>query len=474
MENHKNLGARDIMTRKISRLALLSTTLIAPLAIAAAVMAPAIAPAQSAQASAGADGTLMAGAARVDITPAVADLPKPFTEIESRLYARTVVLDSGGKRAVLVVGDLPMFEIGVFNETMERISKESGAPLENIMLAVTHTHDTVRMDNNDVGIILPGSRKITTATTAAIVESVRQAIANRQPAKAGYANGTFRLAGRADDGVGAEGASVSGRTQSADASIGVFKVDNLKGEPIALMVSNGPGPGVPGLGGGGGRSKVSADMVGMAERYIEQRYGDKVVAMYTVGAPMGIAMNAGRKGPGIVPPEPNTVKSAVATVLGEEVIATAMRIKTADRLTINGAVQVLMCPGKSTFPLNNGASCSNAAGSKLPRCENFKDTDIAPQPLRFGAIQLSDFTIVHSDANVMPPLWAKVKQGSPVPANTMLVSLGYGPVHYVVPDEDYPSNSYPVTASMVKSGCAATGFVDGALKMVNAARTTGG
>ena len=448
------------MKRKILRLVLLSATLGAPLAMAATVMAPT-------PASTSADGALLAGAARVDITPAVEDLPKPFESSESRLYGRTVVLDSGGKRAVLVVGDLPMFAPDIFDDTMARISKAADTPPENILLAVTHTHDTVRMDNNPVGIILPGSEKITRITTDAILASVKQAIANRQPARAGYANGVFRLAGRNDDGAGAEGAALSGRTQTADASLGVFKVETLQGEPIALMVSNGPGPGVPGLGGGGKRSKVSADMVGMVERYVEQRYGDKVVAMYTVGAPMGIAMNPGRKGPGIVPPDPNTVKGAVATVLGEEVIATALRIKTSDKLAIAGSLKVLMCPGKSTFPLNNPGSCSDVPDSKLPRCV-FTDTDTAPVPLRFGTVQLGDFTMVHSDANVMPSLWTKVKQGAPKPASTMLVSLGYGPVHYVVPDEDYPSNSYPVTASMVKRGCAASGFVDGALEMVNA------
>lgn len=465
------------MDRRISRLALLATTLIAPLALAAAVVAPTIAPAQSGAsppptAAPPATGALLAGAARIDITPAVEDLPKPFEAIESRLHVRTVVLDSGGRRAVLVVGDLPMFAPDIFEDTMARIAKVSGAPPENILLAVTHTHDTVRMDNNPVGIILPGSEKITRMTTDAIVASVQQAIANRRPARAGYANGVFRLAGRNEGGPGAEGAAESGRTQSTDASIGVFKVETLQGEPIALMVSNGPGPGVPGLG-GGKRSKVSADMVGMVERYVEQRFGDKVVAMYTVGAPMGIAMNPGRKGAGLTPPEPNAVKGAVATVLGEEVVATALRIKTSDKLTIAGSLEVLMCPGKSTFPLNNPGACSDAPDSKLPRCV-FTDTDIAPVPLRFGTIQLGDFTIVHSDANVMPPLWARVKQGAPRPASTMLVSLGYGPVHYVVPDEDYPSNSYPVTASMAKRGCAAGGFVDGALKMVNASRASGG
>jgi hypothetical protein len=165
------------------------------------------------------------------------------------------------------------------------------------------------------------------------------------------------------------------------------------------------------------------------------------------------------------------VKGAVATVLGEEIVATAARMKTSDQLAIAAALEVLMCPGKSTYPLNNPGSCSDAPGATLPRCV-FTDKDTAPVPLRFGTIRLGEFTIVHSDANVMPPVWNKVKQAAANPANTMLVSLGYGPVHYVVPDEDYPSNSYPVTASMVKRGCAAGGFVNGVARMMAAGAST--
>lgn len=442
-----------------ARITLLAAAFALPLAVGGPLAAQ--------QATVRSADALRAGAARVDITPAVADLPLPFKEIESRLYVRTTVLDAGGKRAVLIVADLPMIAADVFDTWMARLAKETGTAPENIMLAVTHTHDTVRMDNNPVGIILPGSEKITRITFDRVLESVRQAIANLEPARAGFAKGNFRLAGRADDAVGAEGAAISGRAQTSDASIGVFKVEKLNGETIALMVSNGPGPGVPGVGNNDNtkRAKVSADMVGMVERYVEQRYGDKAVAMYTVGAPMGIALNVRSRAPGLVPPDANTVKSAVATVLGEEVVATAARMKTTDYLPISSALQVLLCAGKSTFPLNNSGSCSDAPGATLPKCV-FTDKDIPPVPLRFGTIQLGDFTIVHSDANIMPRLWAKVKQGAAQPANTMLVSLGYGPVHYVVPDEDYPSNSYPVTASMVKRGCAAEGFVNGTLKML--------
>jgi neutral ceramidase len=455
------------MNRTMARIALATSVLALP---AIAAVAPVVAqiPGAAAASDTRTAGSLRAGSARVEITPAVADLPKPFTGIESRLYVRTTVLDAGGQRVVLVVADLPMIAPDVFDNLVSRISAESGAPAANILLAVTHTHDTVRLDNNPVGIILPGSAKITRITSDQILSSVRQAVAGLQPARAGYANGTFKLAGNNNDAVGAENAAISGRTQSADASIGVFKVESLKGETIALMVSNGPGPGLPGVG-GGERSLVSADMAGMIERYVEQRYGDKAVAMYTVGAPMGVAINARQRAPGLVPPNAATLKGAVAAVLGEEVVATATRMKTFDYLPMAASLEILRCPGKSTYPLNNPGSCSDAPGAKLPACV-FTDKDIPPVPLRFGAIRLGDFTIVHSDANVMPGLWNRVKRGAPIPGNTMLVSLGYGPVHYVVPDDDYPSNSYPVTASMVKRGCAAEGFVNGALKMLGTTR----
>jgi hypothetical protein len=415
--------------------------------------------------------TLMAGAARIDITPAIEDLPKPFVAIESKLYVRTLVVESGGQRAVLVVGDLPMIAADVFAGLIKRISQEANTPAANILLAVTHTHDAVRLDNNPVGIILPGSAKITKITSDAILVSVRQALAHLQPARAGFAKGSFKLAGKSGDGFGPESAAISGRTQDSDASIGVFKVESLSGETIALLITNGPGPGLPGVGNDAKRSKVSADMVGMVERYVEQRFGDKAVVLYTIGAPMGVALNTRAKAPGLVPPDASTLKGAVAAILGEEIVSTAAQTKTANSLTIAGMLEILSCPGKSTFPLNNPGSCSDAPGAVLPRCV-FKDTDTAPVPLRFGVIQLGDLVLVHSDANVMPPVWSKVKDGAPTPGKTMLVSLGYGPVHYVVPDEDYPSNSYPVTASMVKAGCAAPGFVARSLEMVGKTKSS--
>ena len=437
-----------MIKRSLARLGLVTALLAQPLPVAPTL----------AQAPAG----LRAGAARVDITPAVADLPKPFTGIDSQLYVRALVLDSGGRRAVLVVGDLPTIAADVLDDLVKRIGSEANAPVENVLLAVTHTHNAVRLDNNPVGIILPGSAKITGITATAILASVKQAVAALQPARAGYGTGVFHLAGaRMEPGTPAEG----GQAQASDRTLGVFKVESTAGEPIALLVNGGP---EPVMAGNSMKAMISADVAGVVERYVEQRFGDKPVVLYTVGSPPGVVVGGGGGRNPIAhatPADPKALMNAVGTVLGEEVLQAQARVTTSDVLPISGVLQVLNCPGKATFPLNNPGSCSDAPGATLPRCV-FTDRDTAPVPLRFGVLKLGDLALVQSDANILPNVWAKVRGGSPAPAGTMLVALGYGPVHYVVDDADYPSNSYPVTASMVKRGCAATGFVDSTLRML--------
>jgi neutral ceramidase len=160
--------------------------------------------------------------------------------------------------------------------------------------------------------------------------------------------------------------------------------------------------------------------------------------------------------------------SAVGTVLGEEALATASRIKTSPDLPLSGSLQILTCPGKATTPLNNAVSCSDAPGSKLPKCV-FTDKDTGPVDLRIGLIRLGDLSIVNTDSNIGWAVWQQVKSQSPSPANTLLTALTYGPTHYVIPDAEYATNSYQATASMVKRGCAEKGFVDDALKMLRSA-----
>lgn len=407
---------------------------------------------------AAAESGFRAGAARIDITPAVADLPKPFKTIHDPLYVRALVLESAGSRAVVVVGDPPTIASDVFASLTRRIADQAGAPAENVMLAVTHTHNAVRLDNNPVGISIPGSAKITAITTDAIIEAVKQATANLRPARAGYATGLFRLAAPRLDGDG------NAPRQPPDREIGVLKIEGMDGDPIALIVNNGPEPIMTiGL-----SAEVSADVAGVMERYVEQRYGEKAVVMYTVGSPPGVIYDTRQHVPGTTLADPYVLMTAVGTILGEEVLATSGRIQAVPELRIVGLLRVLTCPGKVTTPLNLPNRCSDAPGSQLPPCV-FTDRDADPVGLRIGLLQIGPLSLIQTDSNVVPPVWAKLRDAAPSPANTILVSLVYGPMHYVVEDASYPGNSYPVTASTAKRGCAEQGLITNALDMIRQA-----
>ena len=377
---------------------------------------------------------LRAGAARVDITPAVADLPEPFKTIHDPIFVRALVIDDGKNRAVVVVGDLPTIAVPEFEELKRRIAATAHAPVQNVLLAVTHAHSAVRIDHVVQGISIPGSPKIADMTMAATVEAVKQATAKLQPARAGYA-------------------------EQGDHTVAVLKVESRAGDPIAFLFNSD----LPGVG-PGSDSEVGAGAPGAVQRFIERRYGDKAVAIYTKGASGGPPANGGgRAGGGAgAPTDPNARLAAMGAAVGGQVLTLAEQTHPTSDLKVSGSAKVLQCPGKSTSPLNLPNRCSDAPGSKLPACV-FKDTDIDPVKLQVGVLRIGDLSLVQADADITQPVWQRFR--SAAPANTLLVSLVYGPVHYVIEDSVYAANGYQATASMAKKGCAADGFVTAATEM---------
>jgi hypothetical protein len=400
-------------------------------------------------------GSLRAGMARVDVTPAVADLPAPFQTVHDPIFVRALVLDDGTSREAIVIGDLPTIAPREFDELRQRIAAQVRAPAQNVLLAVTHSHNAVRIDHVAVGIALPGSPKIADLTMSATMDAVKQAVAGLQPARIGYATGTTPVAGRR---VAASAAPITDDLEAVDRTIGVLKVESAAGQPLAFVFNAPVEPVVDQV----LPAEISSDVSGAAERYIEQRFGDKVVALFTVGSAVG-TVYGGRPAEGLPPPDVHAVISAMGTILGEDVLATSTRVRTTSTVKISAAAKVLECPGKSTYPLNLPRACSDAPGSKLPPCV-FKDTDTGPVVLQMGVLKIGDLSIVESDADITPAVWQRLKHVAP--ADTALVSLLYGPMHYVIEDSVYPTNSYQATATMAKMGCAADGFVNGALDMI--------
>jgi hypothetical protein len=417
-----------------------------------------------------AESVLKVGAARVDITPPIEELPPPYKAIFDKIYLRALVLDNGSTRAAMVVADVPMIQAGNFAELSRRISQQAKVPPENVLLGNTHTHNSIRVDGDGVHIILPGSQKFVDRIMAATERAIKEAVANLQPARAGYAVGNAHLIANRNEWFPAQNRYIDGidrsGSQPVDASLGVFKFETLSGEPIAFVLNYGIEPVVSMA----SPTEISGDVPGATSRYIEEKFADKAVAIFTIG-PAASPLYRVRPDPQLGKADvdrAHKIVNAMGTILGEEALAAAKDSKLTSNLRIAAAKRILQCPGKNTTPFNLRTQCAYTPDSKLPACD-FKDTDSEPVNLSMWLLKIGDVAFVQADANVSSELGEKLHHASPL-ANTLIVALNFGPARFVVDEASYPLNTYEATATRFKRGCAEQGFLDNALQMIEQLR----
>ncbi len=409
---------------------------------------------------------LQVGAARLDITPRGDALEGPFKRVNDEVYVRAVVIDSRGSRAVLVVADVPMIQQGVVADLTRQIAQIAGVPVANVLLGVTHTHNTMRVDPNPGGIILPGSARFTRTVSEASLAAVREAIAKLQPARMGLGAGRAYLVGAKNLFSKKENRWIESvdRTGAANVnrSVGVARFDSLDGKPIAFLLNYSINPVIAMA----MKDAISGDVPGVATRHIERRAGNGAVAMFMLGAAANPLYRADKDGYAEVS-DPAALMQAMGTILGEEALATAREAKTSNAaFTISAEATVVTCPGKATSPLNLPDRCSNNPADGLPPCV-FTDRETAPVGVKLGVIKLGALTIVQSDSDVSAPVGLRLQAASPAP-NTWIAATNYGPMRYVVQDKDYPLNTYEATATTARRGCAEKGFLANALRMIRA------
>jgi len=132
----------------------------------------------------------IAGAAQVDITPPLGTLVNgEFVayyahHVHDPLYAKALVMDDGITSLVMVIVDICAMDMEFIVAVKNDIKKETGIPIENMLIASTHTHFAGSiLDLLGSPCDLPYRRKL----GGEIVKSVKQAILKMRPAKIGHA-----------------------------------------------------------------------------------------------------------------------------------------------------------------------------------------------------------------------------------------------------------------------------------------------
>jgi hypothetical protein len=409
-------------------------------------------------------GDLRVGVAKADITPKNFSNMNPmggsFTGVHDPIYARALLLQDGRNTAAII--SLDVIETGDTMPLRRRIDKELGIAADHVLITATHDHSAPRL-----GEVTPGAQAhpgtvesdaYTRLVDDVIIDSLKRARATLQPAALGLDRG------HADVNVNRDLYTPRGWTMGfnaegpSDKTVWVIKFVNSVGDPIAVLF-NYAVHSTATL----GTQLVSGDIAGAAERYVEQHYGGKLVALWTLG-PAGDQNPrfAGGEPQGIgrgVPDDPRgddarrlvfEANDAQGFMVGAEVVRVANTIQRTDASArIEAEERVFSCPLKRA----------------VNQMADMKQADVASIPIHLGLIMINDIALTGVSAEIVTNIYWHLKRASPL-TDTILMTIANDRIGYVADDAAYDTPIFEVGGSPAARGCAEDGIVGGLVDMI--------
>lgn len=414
------------------------------------------------------------GAAKINITPSKNELGPNSLGIHDSVYCRAIVIDNGVTSSALIT------VAGNQNEqswkvSTERMEKELGIPVENVVLSSTHSHSVGRI----------------TGLENKIFAAVKEAKAKLQPARIGWGKGVSYINVKRDliDPVTRkwwEGPNYDG---ASDKTVYVITFEALDGTPIAVYYNYAMHAVIMGQ-----YDMVSGDVPGATSRYIEDSYNNKIVAVWSAGAagdqnpiffqqtfdlrdirikdyakrgedisnsmpPGGVGLD--RSNPAIqrLMKEQELVNNAMGVMLGEEVKHVMRNVlRTTGNAEIKAAQEVLKLPGRRRTNQGRGG----IEGT-------YVDGDSVT--IRIGVLLLGDIALGTVNGEVYNPIATQFIKESPY-ARTMMVTVANGSATtgYIPDDASFGQQVFEVLSSRLKPGYAERGIIDGILDLMDKAK----
>lgn len=272
--------------------------------------------------------TLCAGVARRAINPPLGVKTFGFSSregtvqaIESDLSATVLVLNHGGHKIAIVATDTGWLAYDTSNDLRRRIAQAIGTSASHVLINLSHTHSSASMpewvpDDPDQ---LSMQARYREALCDWIEDAAKEADASARPARIGSGWGDCGIGVYRRE-MGSDGIAFLGEVPEhpIDTSVGVIRVDDLDGIPIATLFSYGCHTVVVGP-----RSFVaSPDFPGAARDVIESSLGGAALFLQACG---GNVMPAGGMGYEV---DCTDSKRRIGAILGGEVLKVASGIRT--------------------------------------------------------------------------------------------------------------------------------------------------
>jgi len=226
-----------------------------------------------------ANGQLMAGTAKVNITPGTNE------PLHDSVYARCLLLDVNGIRIGFVSVDLAVFT----SERVEKICKEKYA-ISQLLLCSSHNHSEPRK----AGRSFESGNPYIMFYEDQIIKAVEMAAKNMFPAKIAAGHRSFpqlgfnRLIPRNDGHARESWFSDDHYTSEnperipfgpVDPEVGVIRIEDMQGQPRAIIMNYACHADIVCF-----NYAISADYPGVAARKVEEAFGNKVNCLFVQGA----------------------------------------------------------------------------------------------------------------------------------------------------------------------------------------------
>ena len=276
--------------------------------------------------------TLQAGVGRVVITPPVGIRMMGYTvqecvsqSVERELTATALALSDGDNLAVLIACDLLFIQSPHVDRIRERIGEALRIPADNVLINASHTH---------LGPMLPGwhtdtprqnelQQRYLAVLEESLVGVASMAAGRMQPARIGTGKGQAAIGvnrrERFPDGNILIGDNPNG---AVDREIGVIRIDDLGGRPIAVVMTAAAHTIVLGP----KTSQLSPDYVGPAREIVDRATG--ATSLFFQGAAGNVSPCCGVGSGG---PEQYDDLERVGAMLAGDVLKTWSQIRTHDR-----------------------------------------------------------------------------------------------------------------------------------------------
>jgi hypothetical protein len=230
--------------------------------------------------------TLRAGAGRARIELASLLPFGGFVSQHDSLFTRVVIMAEGEQRQAIAVVDLTSLTVEVIGKMKAIIREIAGISEENTLINASHSFSTphISLSADHPQEASEKTDAVLHAFELSLRAATRQAVADLKPARLGAGSGHCRLGVNRNVAtpwgwwLGADDAGY------ADPHVGVLRIDDMTGKPIAVLINYAVQPAVlDGSQNASGGRAISADLAGATIRYVEEQYGDDTVAFYLVG-----------------------------------------------------------------------------------------------------------------------------------------------------------------------------------------------